>query len=145
MKIQIFKQQDFTEVYVLYIPKVIALIKSIQGAKYSTIPVKKWTIPSSQFENLVALLTFHAVEIENVFEQKVLDETSNKENRDYNSVQISIDDHDFIVKLPIPKHLFDHLFDTPKKITFENFTINNEYFTTFFKFCFYKNLKINLI
>ena len=44
-----------------------------------------------------------------------------------------MDDFQFHVKLPVPKPLFDHLSDVPKRITFEKFVIDNEIFPSFFK------------
>ena len=142
MKVEIYKKEDSTEVYLTYIPEIIALIKSIEGAKYSALPIKKWTLPTAQLENLVTLLEQNAVQIEYVSDRKVLHDRSNKEN---NSVQISMDDFQFHVKLPVPKPLFEHLFDVPKRITFEKFVIDNENFPSFFKFCFIQNVRINLI
>ena len=140
MKIQIFKKEDFTEVYLPYIPKVIGLIKAIDGAKYSTQPVKKWSIPTGQLTNLVTILEQNNVEIDYLSEAKILQDISNKEN--IKSVQISMDDLEFNIKLPVPSNLYGYLFNTPKRTENKTYIINNQHFPQFFSFCSSSNIDI---
>ena len=145
MIVQIFKAEDSTDVYLPYMPEIIALIKSIKGAKYTINPVKKWTIPTTQLENLVLLLNQNDVAIEYVSVPRIFQFDTNKENKIKKSVYVSIGDHDFILRLPTPQKVFDYLLTTPKKMSNNNFLINNEYFPAFFTFCFNNNLNISLV
>lgn len=142
MKIEIFKQQDLTEIYLSYIPKVITIIKSIDGAKYSKDPIKKWTIPTTQLDNLVSQLEENKVEINYLSEPKVFDDVTNKENKEIQSVQVSMDNSQFTINLPVPSNVYAFLYNTPKKITNKTYVINNQYFSQFFTYCFSRKIKI---
>ena len=118
MKVQIYKNQDFSKIYIGYKPELIALIKSTPGAKYEPLPIKKWKIPTSELENLLSKFTHFDVEVEYTDEKTSLVETPNEENKE---VKIgSVYDPFFnldqcMIKLPVPKCIFTELFRIQKK------------------------------
>ncbi len=142
MKVQILRKNDFSEIFFEYKPELIALIKSIQGAKYHSIPVKKWTIPSTEIENLTSKFKVLNVEIEYKFQNNELTDSSPKLSQ---IIEISIENNQCLVKLPVPKKIFSDLFNVPKTSTKTHWIIDSSNFFSLYKSCSQNNVKLNLI
>ena len=140
MKVEIFKEDNYSEIYLPYIPKAIFLIKSIEGRKYETQPNKKWIIPTSQLALLVSLFDQNDIQVVYLTEQRKLNQI--KEN---NSIEIFLGEKDFLIKLPVAKLMYAKMVNIPKRVTETHWEINNEYFPNFFRFCYQLNFFIKLI
>ncbi len=141
MKVQIFKQNDFSEIYLDYKPELIALVKSIEGAKYESIPVKKWTISTSELENLISKFKVLHVDVEYTDRKDELIDTTPLDNQ---MIEVSIENNQCFVKLPVPKKIFSDLYKVPKTITKTHWIISNSHFSAICQSCYKNKVKLNL-